>query len=100
MSKAYAQSIVSKGKDQPVTKGMLDEAVDAIVSGMDNIVKELRQEHVEIREEIADLRSEMRSGYSHLKDEIRGLKADLADTPSRREFEELKAKVERHHPTH
>ncbi len=33
------------------------------------------------------------------KKEIQGIKADLSNTPFRREFEGLKAKVELHHPT-
>jgi len=37
-------------------------------------------------------------GQFYLKDKINGLKADLPDTPSRREFQQLKSKVDRHHP--
>ena len=37
-------------------------------------------------------------GQAHLKDQINGLKADLSDTPSRRQFEKLKARVDRYHP--
>jgi len=37
-------------------------------------------------------------GQFYLKDKINGLKADLSDTPSRREFQQLKSKVDRHHP--
>ena len=34
---------------------------------------------------------------SFVKDEMNGLKADLSTTPSRREFQELKSKVEKHY---
>ena len=33
---------------------------------------------------------------SHVKDEENGLKAELSNTPSRREFEELKTRVDKH----
>jgi hypothetical protein len=35
---------------------------------------------------------------SHVNDEISGLKADLSTSPSRREFEELKSKVDKRYP--
>ena len=39
-------------------------------------------------------------GQSYLKDQINGLEADLSDTPSRKEFQELKSKVDQYHPAH
>ncbi len=39
-------------------------------------------------------------GQSYLKDQINGLKADLSDTPSRRQFEQLTARVDKYHPAH
>ena len=39
-------------------------------------------------------------GQAHIGDQINGLKADLSDTPSRREFEQLKARVDKYHPAH
>jgi predicted nucleic acid-binding Zn-ribbon protein len=33
-------------------------------------------------------------GQGHIREEIKELKADLSDTPSRREFEELKHRVD------
>lgn len=39
---------------------------------------------------------ELKTGLSFVKDEVRGLKAELSDTPSRREFEDLKNQVGSH----
>jgi hypothetical protein len=39
-------------------------------------------------------------GQSYLKDQINGLEADLSDAPSRKEFQELKSKVDQYHPAH
>ena len=36
---------------------------------------------------------------SSVKDTVNGLKADFSDTSSRREFQELKARINKHHPT-
>ncbi len=38
------------------------------------------------------------AGQSHLKDQAKGLKDDLSDTPTRRQFEDLKSRVEKRHP--
>ncbi len=40
----------------------------------------------------------LRKGETLVKDQIDGLKADLSDTPSRRQFEKLKAKVDKYYP--
>lgn len=37
-------------------------------------------------------------GQALLKDKLDGLTADLSDTPSRRQFEKLKARVDKYHP--
>jgi hypothetical protein len=84
-----------------VTKTVLNEAVDAILGGMGKLVDEVRSD---TKVGIESLQSEMNSRFDNLeakvsqtklelKDEIDGLKADLSGTASRRELEELKAKV-------
>jgi hypothetical protein len=42
--------------------------------------------------------NQLAAEVSYLKDEVRGLKAEFAATPSRRDLEELKHKVERYYP--
>ena len=91
--------------NKPVTMKDLDEVVRAILAGTEGLFNELRREmksgfeklykrfdKVEGRLDVLEV------GQGHLKDQINGLKADLSDTPSRREFQQLKSKVDRHHP--
>jgi hypothetical protein len=83
---------------EPVNREMLDEAVSAILQGMDKMFGKLNGEMVErfgkVEEEIRGMKVEL----SHVKDKISGLKADLSITPSRKEFEQLKTRVDKHHP--
>jgi hypothetical protein len=88
--------------NQPVTRGMLDEAVQATLEGMDRIVERFRNE-VNTRFENVDnrfdnLEAKIDLTRKEFKDEVDGLKADLSDAPSRREFEGLKARVDKYHP--
>ena len=81
---------------------MLNDAVDAILNGVDKLV-------IGLRAEMNGLRAEMKLGFKKLDvkidytkneliDEIDGLKADLSDTPTKKEFEGLKRRVYKHHP--
>ncbi|OGM29660.1 hypothetical protein A2801_00620 [Candidatus Woesebacteria bacterium RIFCSPHIGHO2_01_FULL_41_10] len=85
-----------------VTNEKLDQAVDTILKGVDNLMKELRkevrQEISEIRKEVNELREEMKQEFSFVRNDVKGLHAELSDTPSGKEFKDLKAKVYRHHP--
>lgn len=94
-----------ENSNEPVTKGMLDDAVDTILNGMDNMFSKFQGE-------VHDLRIEMKQGFRKVdnrlkrvevelggvKDEIKDLKAGFSNTPSRREFNTLKQKVDRFHP--
>ena len=88
--------------NEPVTRGMLDEAVQAILEGMDGMVEGFRNEvnqHFEkVDNRFDNLGAKIDLTRKEFKDEIDGLKADLSDTPSRREYQELKARVDKHHP--
>ena len=93
--------------NEPVNRGMLDEAVDTLLKGMDNLYERFKGE---LNTRLESLKGEMNTRFdnvenrlrnvevelSHVKDEVNGLKADLSTTPSRKEFEELKDKVEEH----
>ena len=84
-----------------VTRGMLDEAIDAILEGVGSMFKDLcgRLDGVDKRFDKVDRRLDrLEVCQSYLKDQINGLKANLSDTPSRREFQELKTKVDKYHP--
>jgi hypothetical protein len=47
-----------------------------------------------LRSEIQSVKQELKTEIGFVKDEIKGLKADLSDTPSRRELEEPKGWVD------
>ena len=95
----YAVLVMKKADpNEPVTRRMLDQAVDAILKGMDNIVGDLKGEMNLRFKAVDDRLDNLKSGQRFLKDDIRGLKVELSDTPSRREFEDLKSRVDKHHP--
>ncbi len=84
---------------------MLDQAVEAILGGVDELLAGLRGEmngrfdKVEGRLEKVELRlDKVEVELAHVKDTVNGLIADLAESPSRREFEQLKTRVDKHHP--
>ena len=86
-------------KEDVVTNKKLEEAVDAILGGVEEMVssskndlkKELKVEIEKNRNEIAKNRKEIREN----RRQISGLKHD---TPTRKEFDELSEKVARYHP--
>lgn len=66
----------------------MQQAVDAIITGVENIMK--------------DLRKEMKVGFDELKtgqrDVKRRIKDVQLDTTSRKEFLKLKNRVDKYHP--
>lgn len=85
------EEISSKGV---ATKEYVGEGIDAILAGVEKMFGEQDKRNEKKFATKEDLKRE--AGF--LKDEINGLKADLSNTPSRREFEELKARVDKYHP--
>lgn len=79
---------------EPVNRGMLDEAVDAILKGMESMFagQDKRFDKIESGLRKLDV------GLSGVKDTVNGLKAEFSDTPSRKEFNELKTIVDKYHP--
>ena len=87
--------------NEPITRSMLDEAIDAILEGVGSMFKNLqgRADGMDKRfDKIDGNITKLESGQGHLAEKIKDLRADLSDTPSRREFQQLKSKVDRHHP--
>ena len=76
----------------------LDEVVRAILAGTEGLINNLRLEMKAQFKKIDNRFNKIEVGQSHLKDQIDGLKADLSNTPSRREFQHLKSRVDRYHP--
>jgi archaellum component FlaC len=79
--------------NEPVTVATLNEAVDAILEGMEKMVGGVRGEMNERFDKVDNRLQGVETEVRFVKDDINGLKADLSTTPSRREFEELKTKV-------
>lgn len=76
---------MTKGEaNQPVTKKTLDEAVDAILQGVEGLFEELNKR-------FDDLEFQQRE----IKRQIGDLKYDA---PTRREYDELKDRVDKYHP--
>lgn len=72
----------------PVTYEMLDEAVEALTEAMNTLLKEVQKT---IRRELGPI-----------KTEIRDIRRRMIDhevvTPTRKELDNLKARVEKYHP--
>ena len=82
----------------PVTNERLQGAVDSITRLLDKILG--NQEDNDKRLKGHDKRfDKIESVVVENSRKIDALKADLADTPSRKEFGQLKRKVERYHPS-
>jgi hypothetical protein len=67
--------------NEPVTRGILDEAVEAILKGMDKMVRRLGSEMNSRFEEVDERLKKIEIELTHVKDTVNGLKADLSDTP-------------------
>ena len=83
---------------EPATKGMLKEAVDTILDGMDNLFSRLQDELNDFREEVNINFDKVEVRLRGVEDKVKGLKSDLSNTPTRKEFNKLKEKVDRYHP--
>ena len=74
-----------------VTKSMLDDAVDVILKGMDKLFGGLKTEMNKRFDRVE-------TDITFIKRDTRDIKAELSDTPSRREFKDLKTRVDTYHP--
>lgn len=87
-----------------VTNGVLtetlDDAVDTLLQGMDNMLEEQKKifatkedlKGFATKEDLKQFatKEDLKREISWLKDDIRGLTADLSGVPSKKEFDELK----------
>lgn len=88
---------MAKDPNAFVTNKTLDEAVDTILKGMDNMLEEQKKTFA-TKEDLKQFATKEDLGreVGWLRNDINGLKADLSDTPSKREFNKLKSKVDKH----
>ncbi len=104
----------SKGKSienlsDPVNRGMLNDAIDAILKGIDNLFLRFKKETDGVKTEIQKNGIEIQANQeeikknglaiSRLKNDFDGLLEEFSDTPSRKELNDLKTKVDHFHPT-
>lgn len=83
-----------------VTNETLDDAVNSILSGLDNLLEEQKKTFA-TKDDLKQFatKEDLHKEVSWLRGDIRDLKADLSDTPSRKEFNQLKTKVDKYLPT-
>ena len=92
----------TKDPNAQITNKDLNEAVDAILAGMDKIILETRNGFSNINENFATkkdlllVKDELKTEILWLKDDIEGVTADLVDTVSKKEHNKLKAKVDKY----
>jgi len=71
-----------------VTNKTLGEAVDTLLKGMDNMLNEQKK--------IFATKEDLKTEIGWVRDDIKGLTADLSDTVSKKEFNQLKGKVDKY----
>jgi archaellum component FlaC len=76
----------------PATNQTVMDAADHILKSVQGMVDEVAKELTQVVERA---NTQVRGDIQDIKRDINDLKAD---TPTQKEFDELKAKVERHHP--
>jgi hypothetical protein len=72
----------------------LDDAVDTLLKGMDNMLEEQKKLFV-TKEDLKQFatKEDLKREISWVRDDIRGLTADISNVPTRKEFNELKGRV-------
>lgn len=81
-----------KIRKQPVNFGMLDDAMHAILDGVQGMFDESK---VDLNKKFEKINTNIGFVHSDLKRQISDLKHD---TPSIKEFNELKKRMDLHHP--
>lgn len=82
--------------NKTVNKKMLDEAVQTILTGMDNLFEkhDKRLDNVDYGLIKVDKRlDKIESDIYFVKQDVKDIKADFSNTPTREEFDKLKVKV-------
>ena len=72
----------------PVNNETLDEAIEAFMEGMNTLLKEVK---MTIRRELAPIKTDIRDVHRRMIDHE-------VDTPTRKEFDDLKSSVDKYHP--
>lgn len=83
--------VLNQDIEKIVTVKALDMS-EAIVNGQDKIYQKL-EEHDKRFDQMDQRMQALENGQVHLKDGINGLKGELSTTVSKKEFNELKVKI-------
>lgn len=92
--------MVKGNPKEPVNRGMLDEAVEAVLKGMDNLYERFTNEVKPLKGDLSALKKDVgsiKTEITFIKRDIQDIKVDLSDTPSRRESEKLEEHVQLPH---
>ena len=88
--------MVKRDPKAPVTNQVLDDAINHVVETLGGMIEVLGKK-------VDTLSGKMEKGFAQASAERQDLKRQIsdlkADTVTQKEFEELKAKVDRFHPT-
>lgn len=86
--------------NEPMNRGLLDTAVETILEGVGELFaahkKEMNARFDGVDNRIDKVYVRLRGV---VKDEVKGIKSDLSNTPTREEFNNLEKKVGRFRPT-
>jgi len=80
-----------------VTSETLGEAVDTLLKGMGNMLEEQKKIFA-TKEDLKQFatKEDLKREVSWMKDDIKGLTADLPGIPTRKEFNQLEGKVDKY----
>lgn len=90
---------MAKDNSRPASKKDVKEIVidasHAVLEGVDRLLK-----NYATKKDLKKFatKEDLKRETSYVRNDIKGLKADLSDTPSRKQFEHLKRKVDHYHP--
>ncbi|MFV1917626.1 MAG: hypothetical protein ACC618_04075 [Patescibacteria group bacterium] len=86
----------SKPASKNDVKEIVIDASPTVLEGVDRLLKNYATKK-DLKK--FSTKEDLKREILYVRDDIKGLKADLSDTPSRKQFEELKRRVDHYHPT-
>ena len=96
MTKRDPKGFVTNQVLNEVLDEKLKEVVDVIMQGMDNLYIRFKQEVASQFKPVQKDLEEVKTNTVFIKRDIKDIKEELSVTPTLRQFNELKSKVDRH----
>ena len=75
--------MTKKDPNEPITRQMLDEAVETILHGVEEIIGNTE---TKLRSELQSTMQELKTEIRFVKDGVKGLEEEFSTTPTRGEF--------------